>query len=143
MGLDQYLRLVDATNISRQMTLWDPRSAPTEPVLTIITTAEGVSYQEQPAGKPTNTWRKWYDLHEYMMAQRLDQEAEFVMLTAKDLDNLEAWFRSKDADYDNGEASDDVEAEASVYYRKHNKRIITLARAGIAKGWYPVYSFWE
>lgn len=145
MGLDQYLNIIKADGAScKKATLFDPRSACSEEVLVIITTPEGGVRQEvRPAGKPTNTWRNWNALHAYMMKKRRNQDDRFVLLGFGELDDLEKWFRKRDPNYDSTEASDDSDASEVEYYRQLNKRILTIARAAIAKGCIVEYTSWD
>lgn len=132
MGLDQYLRIIGRNG--QTLTLWDPRSAPAENVEVMVLTPEGVEWEKRPAGKPTNTWRKWYELHEYM--------GDDKDLGAADLDALEAWFRQRDTDYDNEAVCDDMEESPEVYYRQHNKMLLKVARKALEGGFRVAYVHW-
>ena len=141
MGLDQYLIIRKHMNKKQGCILWDPRSTPTEDVLNLIVGPGGVGTSSSPAGKPANTWRKWYELDDYLMSKAPKGSSE-VLLGAMDLDMLEAWFRSQDPAYDSDQVCDDYGASAADYYRQHNKQLLKLARRVVSLGDEVVYTSW-
>ena len=140
MGLDQFL--VIETPAGLKMPLWDPRSAPTEEVTMMIQTEEGFKFQTRPKGKPTNTWRNWYELHEWMTSKMADGD-DSLILNANLLSDLEAWFRSQDSMYDAPDGSDDDDADVHLYYRLHNRRILEIAHRVLLKGGQVRYWSWD
>lgn len=91
-------------------------------------------------GCSANTWRKYWDLHEYMEEVwrnrvRPSKKKEFnlvkLKLSKKDLDKLQEWFKSKDPDWeidnqiDYVNDDDDGEISDVIYYRNHNKNVLT------------------
>ena len=154
MGLDQFLYV--HLQPSKQMLIANPHFKPEKGSYVVFNINTGDFAGHKSNAVPTNTWRNYHELQIYMegiwtsrkaeryvaegKAEEFNQEA--VMLSEHDLNNLEAWFKSQDDDFDKEEMVDDDDVPNKVYYRQANKQILKIARAFKAKGFEVEYNSW-
>jgi hypothetical protein len=154
MGLDQFMFV----NLpSKPMLIANPHFKPGQGSALVLNVRTGQYVGAQSNSTPTNTWRKYYELHNYMESIWMSRKAERyvaegkteefnqepLMLSEHDLNNLEACFKSQDDDFDNEEiVDDDDDVPNKVYYRQANKQILKIARAFKAKGFEIEYNSW-
>ena len=161
MGLDQFL-YITSRNQKKDIMIVNPRWIPSDDIVFNVTVkpdGKVVDCTEVSGRIPPNTWRKYHELQDYMEGIWMSRKAEryvaegeknvfnqeAVMLSEHDLDNLEAWLKSQDADFDKeGDINpdDDDVVPSKVYYRQANKYILKIARAFKAKGFEIEYNSW-
>ena len=144
MGLDQYLYL---ENDKHKIMVTDPNWKPSNEVSATLCLGGKATFHKND--KPQTTWRKYHELQDYMetlwrrrIGKGMFNQCPFT-LSATDLDELEAWFRSKDADYDSDEdPSEQNSQNNALYYRQANKMILRIARPFQQRGYKVIYDSW-